>query len=76
MDTHWNFYSQLLTESKRCFLKIISKISMNTKIMSARIPLKFLKNISPFLILIKYLKNLNLSKKFEFNIAHKPMKIV
>ena len=55
-------FATVNNRKKRCLLKIISKILMNTK-MSAWIPLKFLKNISPFHTLTKIQKNLNPSHK-------------
>ena len=68
-----------ITELKRRS-KIISKISKNIKILSARSPLKFQKNILLFSISIISLKSNSFTKKFEkfnsftkkfdFNIAH------
>jgi len=58
---------------KRCLLKIISKISRNIKIGSARIPLKLLKNfIIPYFNKISE-KFKSIAQKFYFNIVHKPM---
>jgi len=72
-NIHPNFYLKLLTiESRLSSESNFENIREKKDI--ARIPPELLKNILSFRISIKSLKNSNLlQKKFDFNIAYKPI---